>query len=136
MSTSHEQIIQQLSTPDTPADAVRETVQELETTEEGRAWLEATANLEKVYKHKITIPAASDEEQIADVEVGTTIHTMDVGDNFKSYSNNNAASGNFYSIPLPFGYGKVGIDINSDNARRKFEIKDKYLWLAAVGAQA
>ncbi|KAF3053602.1 hypothetical protein E8E11_004238 [Didymella keratinophila] len=140
MSSSNEQLVQQLSTSDTPADAVQQTVQELEATEEGRAWLEATANLEKAFKHKRVISAATPsdantDEQADDVDIGMTVHTMDVGDNFDTYSNNNSASGNFYSIPIPF-ISKVGIEINSDNAKRKFEIKDKYWWPAAVGAQA
>jgi hypothetical protein len=142
MSASNERLIQQFTTSDTPLDAVSETVQELEATEEGRAWLEATANLEKVYKHKRVISAADpsdadSSEQADDVNVGMSVHAMGViSDNFDTYSNKNSASGNFYSIPLPFGFGKVGVEINSDNAKRKFEIKDKYLWLAAVGAQA
>ncbi|KAK5120467.1 hypothetical protein LTR85_006122 [Meristemomyces frigidus] len=134
-----EALLATLATPGTPADAIQAHVQEMTSTEAGRAWLEATARLEQQYKHKAVVGApTSDTNDGAETSIRLMAnHERRSGGANASggYLANNSASGNFYSIPIPF-FAKVGIEVKSDNARREFKVEAKHWWPAIPGFQA
>lgn len=128
MAASTTELIKRLSTSNAPDDTIQATAQGLESTEEGRAWLKATAEVEQKYKHKAFVPAADATANSNSVHANAM---LDSG----AYKSNASASGNFWSRPIPF-WSKVGLEVKSDNLRRKYKVEDDAFWLAAPGFQA
>lgn len=103
-----EVILQHFSQADTmkiPNDGLTTIAHDLESSEEGKAWLKASSELEKKYKHSIKIEAVDDKDSIAKVSSG-------------AFQTSAAANGNFYSL-----IAYVGVQVTPSSLKKQFNAK-------------